>query len=222
MPAEAVIFDLYGTLVDESPRRDWRELQDTIADTLGLERDPFAQRWLETYEERATGSWEANLRGIVSHLGGEWSDARYEEARRLRRDFLRVGLTPRPDAEATIEEVKRRGFKVGLVTECSDDVPVLWPELALARHFDAAVYTCEVGQRKPAPVLYDLVCEQLGVEAAECVYVGDGGGYELAGARKAGMRPILILAPGHEWMHDEAREWQGERISSLSELLELL
>jgi putative hydrolase of the HAD superfamily len=221
MDAKAVVFDLYGTLVDESPRANWLGFQHELADLLGLDRERFSPRWAETYDERATGPWETNMRGIVSHLGGEWSDSRFEEARRLRDDFQRSALAPRPDAEATLAELKRRGLRLGLVTECSDVVPALWPELPIARHFDATVYTCDVGQRKPAPVLYELVCEQLGVEPSDCVYVGDGGGYELAGARKAGMRPILILAPGLEWMHDEARDWQGERISSLRELLEL-
>src|SRR5262249_29448639 len=105
----------------------------------------------------------------------------------------------------TLAELRRRGHRLGLVTECGDDVPVVWPSLPIARHFDAAVYTCEVGERKPAPLLNDLIVERLGVEARDCVYIGDGGGYELAGAARAGMRPILVAAPHAEWLHPEAR-----------------
>jgi putative hydrolase of the HAD superfamily len=135
---------------------------------------------------------------------------------------MREQLVPRPDAEETVAALRTRGLKLGLVTECSDGVPELWPKTSLAPHFDAQVYTCEVGVRKPAPILYDLVCDQLGVEHANCVYVGDGGGYELAGTAETGMRPILIVAPDAEWLHPEAKAWTGPRVSCLRDVLALV
>ncbi|WP_308447807.1 HAD family hydrolase [Micromonospora sp. AKA38] len=40
---------------------------------------------------------------------------------------------------------------------------------------------------KPAPAIYRLAAERLGVRPAECVFVGDGADGELAGARAVGM-----------------------------------
>jgi putative hydrolase of the HAD superfamily len=218
----AVVFDLYGTLVDEPAVEASAQLVRELADTLGVDREEFAHGWRDTYELRATGPWEASIRAILHSMGGSWDGGRYDAARRVRRAFVERELEPRADAEPTLLELRRRGFRLGLMTECGDDVPRLWPSSPLARHFDAQVYTCEVGKRKPAPELYELIVERLGVEPARCTYVGDGGGYELAGAARLGMRPILLLAPYSEWLHPEAREWSGERVDSLTELLAVL
>ena len=222
MPTRAVIFDLYGTLVDEAPKSSWRVMQDDLADMLGIDRDTFGRLWLETYDLRSTGPFETSLERLCDRAGVELDPRRLQRVLDARREYMRAQLTPRPDAEETLTELRGRGLKLGLVTECSDGVPQLWPETRLAPHFDAQVYTCQVGVRKPARVLYDLACERLGVEHGECVYVGDGGGYELAGAAQLGMRPILIVAPHAEWLHPEAEEWTGASVSSLSELLLLL
>jgi FMN phosphatase YigB (HAD superfamily) len=55
MSVRAVVFDLYGTLVDEAPAAQWQAMQDELGDVLGVERPTFARLWLDTYEERATG-----------------------------------------------------------------------------------------------------------------------------------------------------------------------
>jgi len=222
MRPRAVVFDLYGTLIDEAPQATWTAMQNQLADLIGVERETFARLWLETYELRCTGPFVPSLEELCARAGHVLDEGRLPELLSLRRGYMREQLEPRPDAEETLAALRRRGLELGLMTECSEGIPELWPETPLARFFDAQVYTCEVGVRKPAPVLYDLVCERLGVEHAECVYVGDGGGSELAGAAKLGMRPILIVAPYAEWLHPEADRWTGERVSSLSELLALV
>jgi putative hydrolase of the HAD superfamily len=58
------------------------------------------------------------------------------------------------------------------------------------------------------------------VTARDCVYVGDGGGHELSGARAAGMRAVLLAAD--DWLanetYDREEGWDGPRIGSLSAL----
>jgi putative hydrolase of the HAD superfamily len=222
VPDRAVVFDLYGTLVDEPTLDESAQLSRALADALGVDRGRFGQAWLDTYELRATGSFRSSVETILSSLDLPWDDARYGTARAIRRSFVERGLRPRPDAETTLAELRRRGYRLGLMTECGDDVPLLWPSNPLARHFAAAVYTCEAGLRKPAPALYELIVERLGVEPERCTYVGDGGGFELSGAARIGMRPILLVVPYSEWLHPEAREWRGERTGSLRGLLTLL
>jgi putative hydrolase of the HAD superfamily len=222
VPDQAVVFDLYGTLVDEPTLDETARLTRALADALSVDHQRFRRAWLDTYELRATGSFESSVETILSSLGTPWDDLRYRTARELRRSFVERGLTPRPDAKETVAELRRRGYRLALMTECGDDVPLLWPSNPLAPHFSATVYTCEVGTRKPAPVLYELIVERLGVEPEQCTYIGDGGSYELAGAAQIGMRPILLVAPYSEWLHPEAKEWHGERTESLHELLTLL
>ena len=98
--------------------------------------------------------------------------------------------------------------------------PEVWDELPLAAYVDAAVFSCVAGIRKPNPRFYGLVIEQLGVTAGECLYIGDGGGYELTGARAVGMRVALLASD--DWqtnaVYNREEDWDGPRISSLAML----
>ena len=105
---------------------------------------------------------------------------------------------------------------------CSEDVPDVWDETVFADLFDATVFSCSVGLRKPDARIYQLACEQLGVEPAEAIFVGDGANDELAGAERVGMQPVLIHRPGEEPLWEEVRHWQGPRITAIPEVLSLL
>jgi putative hydrolase of the HAD superfamily len=139
-----------------------------------------------------------------------------EEIVALRRGVTQKGLVPVLGALETIAELRARGFRIGLITICSDDVVGLWPETAFHGLFDAEVFSSSVGLRKPDPRIYQLACEQLGVEPSEALFVGDGANDELAGAERVGMTAVLFERPEYEV------EWGGRRIRALPELLELL
>ncbi|MDT5014052.1 MAG: hypothetical protein QOD39_212, partial [Mycobacterium sp.] len=57
---------------------------------------------------------------------------------------------------------------------------------------DAAVFSWQEGYRKPDGRLYATAAARLGVPAAQCWFVGDGGSREHQGAQAAGMRPVLV------------------------------
>ena len=122
----------------------------------------------------------------------------------------------------TISELRARSFSIGLITICSDDVPALWPETPFHGLFDAEVFSCSVGLRKPDPRIYQLACEQLGVEPSEALFVGDGANDELDGARRVGLRAILIHKAGQDPVWPEVRTWDGLRVTSIPEVLEVL
>ena len=90
---------------------------------------------------------------------------------------------------------------------------------------DATVFSCLAGVRKPDPRIYLLATEQLAVRPEECLYIGDGSSHELTGAASVGMHPVLIRVP-YEDTPDAVRineeEWDGPRVSSLTEVLTLL
>ena len=139
-----------------------------------------------------------------------------EEIVSMRRAVTQQGLVPVPGALETIAELRERGLLIGLITVCTDDVPALWPETAFHGLFDAEVFSCSVGLRKPDPRIYRLACDQLGVEPSEAMFVGDGANDELAGAERVGMTAVLFERPGEE------QRWAGKRVRSLPELLQLL
>jgi putative hydrolase of the HAD superfamily len=206
----AVIFDLWNTLADW-PVEVWAEARPGVAERLGLTPEEFDERWYgDLSQMRELGP----MADALVALGATAEIA--EEISAMRRTVTQQGLAPVPGALETIAELRARGFRIGLITICSDDVVGLWPETAFHGLFDAEVFSCSVGLRKPDPRIYLMACEQLGVEPQDAVFVGDGANDELAGAERVGMTAILFDRPEYDV------DWPGRRISALPELLELL
>ena len=209
-PLRAVVFDLWGTLIDASTE-ELRILRQRVARRAGIEEKRFESIWVETYRRRETGPIRPALRAV-----GIPDDAT-DEILGWRRHVIRNALVPADGALEVLAEVRGRGLRTGLLTMCTQEVSELWPETELAPLVDEAVFSCEVGLAKPDPRIYQLVCERVEVEPGEALFVGDGANDELAGAARAGLRPVLLDRPsGH------APDWDGERIAALVDLVPLL
>jgi putative hydrolase of the HAD superfamily len=208
----AVIFDLWDTLIDFDPVIG-RAFQDRVAERLGRDPDELATLWVEGRGRRESGP----LRDYLLELGAEEDAA--EELAALRLESTRPLLKPRPGTLETLAELRRRGYALGLITVCSEDVERLWEETPFADMFDAAVFSCSVGLRKPDPRIYHLALDELGVDPGEAIFVGDGANDELAGAERVGMRAVLIHREGEEPQWDEVRDWQGPRITEIPQVL---
>ena len=214
-PVRAVIFDLWDTLVDFDVAAG-RAFQDRVAERLGRDPDEFAALWVEGRAVRESGTLRNYLLGIgvAEDLVDELVD--------WRRDSTRALLSPRPGAVETLEALHARGHRLGLITVCSEDVPDVWSETVFANVFDATVFSCSVGLRKPDPRIYRIACEELSVEPEDAVFVGDGANDELAGAERVGMRAILIHRAGEDPLWDEVQDWRGPRITAIPQVLSLL
>ena len=127
---------------------------------------------------------EPHLRTLAAELGSE-SDIAAAVA--IRRDWTLEHLVPRPDAVSTLEELRRRGHRLGMISACSAEVPEVWEQTPFGGLFDSTVFSCSVGVSKPDPRIYEIACEELGVEAEDCLFVGDGANDELPGAERVGM-----------------------------------
>jgi putative hydrolase of the HAD superfamily len=212
----AVIFDLWQTLVpwnlDEANRFYAR-----MADAVGAEPDRFREAWFEGRKSREIGPIADHLRQIFGELGIE---REVDDLLAMRRDWTKQSLRPRPDALPTLDELRRRGHLLGMISVCAQEVPQVWDETPLGGKFDATVFSCDVGVSKPDPRIYEIACERLDVEPADCLFVGDGANDELPGAERAGMTAIQLRAPG-EPLTPEGEAWTGRSIDRLSDLLQL-
>jgi len=212
----AVIFDLWQTLVpwqaDEANR-----FYDRMADAVGVERGRFREAWLAARPRRETGPIAGHLQALLGELDVEGD---VDGLLALRRDWTKRTLVPRPDALATLAELRRRGHRLGLISVCTQEVPELWNETALGGMLDETVFSCDVGVSKPDPRIYEIACERLGVEAAECLFVGDGANDELPGAERVGMTAVQLRAPG-EQLTPDGEAWTGRSIGRLREILAL-
>jgi putative hydrolase of the HAD superfamily len=210
----AVIFDLWQTLVpwdvDEANR-----FYDRMADAVGVERRRFREVWVAGRRNRETGPMVDHLRGLFADLEVEGS---VDELIELRREWTKSSLLPRPDALETLAELRRRGHLLGLISVCSEEVSHVWDETPLGGMLDETIFSCDVGISKPDPRIYEIACERLDVEPAQCLFVGDGANDELPGAERVGMTSLQLRAPGEE-LTEPGKMWQGPAIESLREVL---
>ena len=226
MRYDAVIFDLWGTLVPGLQGDDYMKSVHATADALGAEPSAFSELWAgpEVQKLRDSGRFASKreaLQWTCERLGLSASDVQLQRAADIRYEYTKLGLIPRDDAIDTLTQLKHRGLKLGMMSACSADTATIWPMLPLARLFDVALLSCEAGLTKPDPRFYAMAFEQLGIEAGRCLYVGDGAGDELGGAQRAGAHPVLINAPGED--HPElASPFDGPRISQLGEVVQIM
>jgi putative hydrolase of the HAD superfamily len=213
----AVVFDLWQTLVPW-PAESARALYGQMADAVGAPREQFTEVWLSGRANRDKGPLEDSVRWVFGELG---IDADPQVIITMRRDWTRAALVPRADAVSTLAELRERGHKLGLITVCSTDIPELWESSAFRGLFDSTVFSCEVGLAKPDPRIYEISCKELGVEAVDCLFVGDGANDELPGAERAGMTAVQLRPPG-ERLTPEGERWPGRYVSLLSDVLELV
>ena len=228
MKYKAVIFDLFGTLVENLSYQEYQDVLMQMASVLSAPPDKFIRLWFDTGNERVTGVFPSTV-ACIEHMCRElevpFDDAQIKLAVRIRFGFTARAMTPRPDAIEVLSHLKSEGYKTALISGCSAEVPGIWKDTPFAPLFDVTVFSCSAGMNKPDPRIYRLATGQLAVEPQECLYVGDGANQELTGASQLGMHPVLIRAsdeyyPPADWTDRE--QWDGPVISSLKEVLPLL
>ena len=223
MKFNTVIFDLYGTLVNDFASS-VGQLHAEFVRTLGVPPHPFRKLWRETTDMRVIGAFqtvEASIEYVCSLLGVPITVEQLSRAVEIRLELIRGTLSPRPEALPTLARLRHYGAKTGLLSNCSIEIPIVWPETAFAQLIDCAIFSSRVCLKKPDPRIYQLACDRLGVKPEDCLYIADGENYELAAAAKVGLRTLLLRNlsrdNGTELLR-EAREWQGDTISTLPEV----
>lgn len=91
---------------------------------------------------------------------------------------------------ALLDALHGRGLKVGLVSNAFDPAWLLHEDLermGLAERLDVAVFSSEVGLRKPHPAIFERALEALGVAPADTLFVGDTRNADIRGAAALGM-----------------------------------
>jgi putative hydrolase of the HAD superfamily len=220
----AVIFDFFGTLTRAVQRGPGH---DHVARTLGADPVSFAALLNRSFPARARGAYggiESTLHWMAGQLGRTPTAAQVSDAARVRLAAIRADISVRPEAVPTMLRARARGLSVGVISDCTDELLLIWPELPIAGLVDAAVFSVEAGYTKPDPRLYAIACRELGVRPEECLYLGDGGGHELTGAELAGMTAVRLVAPDlitHLTFNPET-DWTGPTVLDLADVLDLV
>ena len=96
---------------------------------------------------------------------------------------------------------RRRGYRIGILSNAPWGTPPwAWHEElerhGLAERCDLALFCGDVGWRKPALPLFRAALNHFACRAEDCVFVGDDPRWDVYGARRAGITPLLIDRTG--------------------------
>jgi putative hydrolase of the HAD superfamily len=211
-----VTLDALGTLLALEPP--WLRLDRSLTDGLAPEQVEAAFRAEMAYyrdhaQEGRDAASLAELRSrcarlLSDQLGRDVSVAAMMEAIRFRAF---------PDAEPALRDLRDRGIALVCVSNWDITLPNVLVRARLAGFLDGVVSSASVGARKPDPAIFDPALELAGCEASEALHVGDTPEEDLAAARGAGIRAILIARDGSAQSSEQA-----PTISSLAQISDYL
>ncbi|MET8258703.1 HAD-IA family hydrolase [Micromonospora sp. NPDC005205] len=213
-----MIFDLFHTLVHGADDERDRVVGE-MALVVGVAPAALVAAYHASWRDRLV-RWEVEetVRILAGRLGGTPTDEQVARAGEHRRALARRVLGAVSTATLDVLDVLRDGgHPLALISNATSETAEAWPQSPLARRFDVAVFSCEVGLAKPDPAIYRIAAERLGVAPAECVFVGDGADGELAGAAAVGM--TVLRTTEH---NDTDPSWGGRAFASLGDLSTLL
>jgi putative hydrolase of the HAD superfamily len=205
---EAVLFDWGDTLMDFQFDE---ELMDQAfrAGLQAVERDDLAPaddiraHFRERFEPLfwVPGTLEeieypGMIRDALAHFGTELSDdelARFLEAEHAAWQPARVlGST----THALLDALRAQGLKLGLVSNAFDPGWLLRRDLeqmGIEQRIDIAVFSSEVGKRKPHPEIFGRALTALEVAPERTLFVGDRLYEDIRGAGELGMTTVQAL-----------------------------
>ncbi len=181
-----VLFDLDGVIVDTLHYHylAWKHMFEKHGGS------PVSELTVLVHEGRSS---REILPILMKETGVTIPDARQAAFIEEKRAYFRsiVQVTTYPGAFETIDELRRRGFKVALVTACA--LKNMQHSLNGERqaHFDFIITGDEVPRAKPFPDPFLTAAHQLGLRPEECVVV-ENAPLGIESARNAGMRCVAI------------------------------
>jgi HAD superfamily hydrolase (TIGR01549 family) len=206
---EAVLFDWTNTLVQFTWDDELLVAGHQVA-LAALERSDDPVDFTRRYRTLVLGepAPERPYAELLRELLGELTDAEVDRFVDAEHEIWRPAHQVLGSAHALLAALRARGLKTGLVANS-------WPEPArilrgdveafgLAALLDVQVYSSELGARKPEAAIFTSALEQLGVGAADAMFVGDRLDSDVQGAAAVGMTTVQAVwfvadeAPGVE------------------------
>jgi putative hydrolase of the HAD superfamily len=216
---QAVLFDLYDTFVWSR----WGELSDHVADRIGVDRATLHEAYALTRPARSTGAYgdaEGDMEAVVSAAGVDAVPSLIRELTSYERAFLADGgVTVYEDSLDVAAELKARGTRTALVSNCSHSTIRVVEQLGLADVLDALVLSVTAGVAKPDAGIYRAALDALGAPPEEAIFVDDQARY-CDGAAALGIGTRLIVRPSSNPIEGIAADTDGHAvITDLHELL---
>jgi len=202
----AVIFDCYSTLIDIKTNEEKGEVfhylslylqyygarmnAESLKSALKLEREQYL------YSKKDERYPEIDLEIVFGNiLKKEGLDNPFlaESCCKLFRVLSREHFQLFPDSLPVLEEMRQKGYQLGVISDaqkvfCLDEGKML----GLNQFFSRIIMSTHLGFRKPDPRIFMVACTLLEISPLEAVYIGNDPETDVGGAKRAGMKAILL------------------------------
>lgn len=204
----AILLDALGTLLDLQPpgsflRRELAERFDVLVEeadaerAIGAEITFYRQRFDEGRDQRSLASLRVRCAEVLRTALPEASRARLPPPPDLVEALLAsLHFRVYPDVFPALKRFRARGTRLVVVSNWDVSLHERLREVGLTAILDGAVTSAEVGARKPSPAIFEAALHLSGVGARDAIHVGDSLDEDVAGARAAGIEPLLLCRNG--------------------------
>lgn len=229
MTLQAVFLDLGGTILDlESDLQAHRAMMRRFGEAAGLRVDGEALwRRFEALREAVVRnldtSWKGDadvsravLKELLQEKGHAFREADWHTFHRLAwEEHLRM-LRVVPETWEVLAALREAPVHTGILSDTDEDfLQICFYAFPLEGYFDSVTTSHEVGAAKPAEVLFQSALEKAGCRPAEAAHVGDSAERDARGARRVGMRSVLIDPGGSDDRADHVVPSLGKAYEAL-------
>ncbi|MEM9596972.1 MAG: HAD-IA family hydrolase [Acidobacteriota bacterium] len=210
-PLEAVTFDVTHTLIHAprlaeiygevlrrhgltAPTARLRRRIPLVWQELSCQATPAQDRFT-AHAGGPKGFWHRFLERLCEHLDLE-PPTRFASAELYDRFGHAEAWEIYPDVPGTLAALRRKGLRIGIVSNWDHRLPDLLERLGLAPELDAVVYSSSLGVEKPHPSMFLSCLEALGVEPEHALHVGDSAIEDAEGAQAVGMHSLRVDRQG--------------------------
>jgi putative hydrolase of the HAD superfamily len=202
---QAIIFDLYGTLVDVLTNENKTQIFDFLSLYLQYYDINIASGKLgsliesgkeENLKSRHETFPEVNLQEVFEDIlkkEGSTSSYLVKSCCKLFRILSRERLQVFPDSIPVLNEMQGAELPLGLVSNAqkvftANEMRIL----GIRKYFKQMVFSSRYGIAKPDRRLFTIACTLLDVSPENAVYIGDNPYHDVKGAREIGMKTVLV------------------------------
>ena len=168
LPGRTVIFD-YGEVISLSPSAADRQVITSLAG-VSPDSEPFWRSYLAHRDglDQGSAGVVAYWRAIAGDLGVSWDDARVHE---LWAADLRSWLSINPGTIEVLAGLRAGRTRLALLSNAGPDFGSYFRGGPLGDFFVACYVSGELNLLKPHPEIYQHVLDDLGISAAEAVFI---------------------------------------------------
>lgn len=210
------LFDRYATLEECAPLL-YEKYKNYLAPGLGIEDVAVA----EIYADRAYNAFGfARVCEYLNNSGFFRTPMNPQQYTDIILESFTQAAVPYPFTYTVLEEIKKAGYKIGLISNGSHSVQYAKLKLlGIEKYFDEIIICGDLNTKKPDTMPFELMAKKLDITPQNLVYVGDHPVNDVDASRRAGYIPVWVKT--YEWQFDNIPRCDYE-IETIEGLLNIL